>query len=115
MPSRVLAWKCDYCNKVTVSAGSTAAHEAFCKKNPKNRYCATCSKCYSKTVADNSDGEFPFKQEIVWCKQFDKPIHEKPYYDDCQMQEEDYGSESYPIPCTCRKYEQKTEQDGGAE
>lgn len=111
MPSKVLAWKCNYCNKVTISAGSTAAHEAHCKHNPKRKYCITCEKCYYKHVVEEPDSPTPYAHDVMWCRQYDKPIYEKPYYDDCQMQEEDYGEEPYPIPCTCRGYEQRHEQE----
>lgn len=103
MPHKVEAWKCDYCNKVTISAGSTAAHEAYCKKNPNNRYCQTCEKCYYEHVVEENWGH-----DVMWCKQYNKPIHEKPYFEECDMQDEYYGRESYPIPCTCHEYERRS-------
>ena len=108
MPNKVQAWKCDYCNKVTISAGSTAAHEAFCKKNPNNRYCVTCAKCYYEHVEEDQDGASPYSHDVLWCRQYDKPIYEKPYFEECET-EESYGY-SRNIPCTCAEYEQKRER-----
>ena len=108
MPTKVQAWKCNYCNKVTISAGSTAVHEAFCKKNPNNRYCVTCAKCYYEHVVEELDSQTPYGHDVMWCKQYDKPIYEKPYFEECET-EDSYGY-SRNIPCTCAEYDQKADK-----
>lgn len=112
MPSKVLAWKCNYCNKVTISAGSTAAHEAYCKKNPKNKFCVTCAKCYYNHVFEESCSEYvtPWEHDVMWCRQYDKPIYEKPYFEECET-EDHYECEPTNIPCTCAEYEQNIAQE----
>ena len=107
MPSRILAWKCDYCNKVTISAGSTAAHEAYCKKNPNNRYCMTCEKCYYEHVVEETGCSMPYEHDVLWCEQYNKPIYEKPYFEECETNDS-YGFSSN-IPCTCVSYKRNTD------
>lgn len=39
-------YKCEYCNKVSLSKGAMTLHERACGKNPKNHMmCADCKHC----------------------------------------------------------------------
>jgi hypothetical protein len=54
-------YRCDYCNRAIISAGSMKLHERMCKKNPKNmhkcfQYCSNLSKDYIQTFDEEIGG-----------------------------------------------------------
>ena len=41
-------YKCDHCNRLSLSKSGIKTHEKFCRKNPENRtYCYKCEHCES--------------------------------------------------------------------
>lgn len=41
-------YKCDYCNRLSLSKSGIKAHEKSCRKNPENKtYCYMCEHCES--------------------------------------------------------------------
>lgn len=87
MPSKVEAFKCDYCGKLLKLPHTAAVHEASCKNNPAKRHCITCihgiSACCA-TVPDWTDPDGPGTEVYgPYCGYHDKPISEKPYFIEC--------------------------------
>ena len=115
MPSKVEAFKCDYCGKLLKLPHTAAVHEASCKNNPAKRHCITCihgiSACCA-TVPDWTDPDGPGTEVYgPYCGYHDKPISEKPYFIEC-----DNGGgfdtrlgwhPEFPLPYTCFHYESK--------
>ena len=57
-------YRCDYCNRAIISAGSMKLHERMCKKNPKNmhkcfQYCSNLGKHHIQEF-DNEIGKIVF-------------------------------------------------------
>ena len=47
----VTIFQCEYCNKISYSAGGMRLHEICCKKNPINMTpCASCVNCIKNSV-----------------------------------------------------------------
>jgi hypothetical protein len=115
LPSKVEAFKCDYCGKLLKLPHTAAVHEASCKNNPAKRHCITCihgiSACCA-TVPDWTDPDGPGTEVYgPYCGYHDKPISEKPYFIEC-----DNGGgfdtglgwyPEFPLPYTCFHYESK--------
>lgn len=54
----VTVFQCEYCNKISYSAGGMRLHEICCKKNPINLSpCASCANCVKNSTLI-SDEEF---------------------------------------------------------
>ena len=118
--TEVKAWKCGFCRKCYARPQSTATHERSCRNNPARKHCKTCVNSYMRRVSSETiDGEksvpwtggmawptITIHNDVPWCKIRNKAIHEKPYYDECEMQGGDYGPD-YPVPGTCDYYAYK--------
>lgn len=118
MPSKVEAFKCDFCGKLLKLPHTAAVHEAACSHNPAKRHCITCIHGISavcETVPGWSDPCGPGTDvcEVYgpFCGYHDKPISEKPYFIDC-----DHGGgfdtglgwhPDFPMAYTCFHYESK--------
>ena len=47
----VTVFQCEYCNKISYSAGGMRIHEICCKKNPANLSpCASCANCVKNSI-----------------------------------------------------------------
>lgn len=55
LPKEVKVYRCDHCNKISISKGAIKLHEICCRKNPINHTpCASC-KYLEKRVAYKLD------------------------------------------------------------
>ena len=127
MPHEINAFQCDFCRKVSRTRAGIATHEASCKWNPALRSCHTCNHCdlnaeiTVEVAAEDADffdvvfGETQRTYKTMVCKHFNKPVSEKPYFDDCDhynvpaSYEEDMDR---PIPGTCMWWEEREEDHG---
>lgn len=103
MSIQVKAWKCDFCGKASVNHSAINQHEAACSNNPKRRHCKTCRHGGWKRVGEGVD-----EHRELWCFKLDKPMSEKPYLDECDVNYHPWGEET-PVPYSCEHYDQ---QDG---
>lgn len=106
----VSAYKCDFCHKCFGRKVNAIQHENKCKNNPKSRNCRTCTHGVSAIVCHSKDYTFLEEEYETtpvygpWCDEFEMPIHEKPYLEECEFGD-DY--QETPIPFTCMRYEYK--------
>ncbi len=106
------AWKCSFCSRCFMKKGTAVSHEAACKRNPERRHCATC--VYGVMIGDYHDliGEtVALDLERIpyigpWCAYHKQPMSEKPYYIECDTDDNPYYEEQ-PIPGTCWNYKYK--------
>lgn len=116
MSVKVEAFKCEYCGKLLKFPRTAAVHEASCKNNPATRNCITCIHGIKAVIryaqgGFEPNGDAGIEVKGPYCGYHDKPIHEKPYFIDC-----DNGGgfntgvgyhPEFPIPYTCFHYENK--------
>lgn len=107
MSTQVKAWKCDYCGKAAINRGAISQHEDACANNPRRRHCRTCRHGGFKQVGTGID-----EHRELWCFEMDKPMSEKPYFEDCDHYGSPWGDTEQPIPFTCACYERKDNDDG---
>lgn len=114
MPHEINAYQCDYCNRKFYRKVDAVNHECACKYNPARRSCYTCKLYQKREYTEAVDipfiGEEPVEitTEKYICTKFNKPIYEKPYFEECDT--EGYHDDN-PIPGTCWWYEQKEEDN----
>lgn len=123
MPNEVTAWKCRFCHRCFGKKSSAEIHEAACNNNPK--------RCNCKTCVHGCTGEIDVYQHLTvesympdmmgvnrypgdekyngpYCAKSKKPMYEKPYYDECDLDDGCHGyREEMPVPGTCWNYEYK--------
>lgn len=97
MPHTTIAYQCDYCRRTFYRNVDALNHERSCKFNPARRSCYTCKHYQEQEYAKI-------------CTKWDQPIHEKPYFLECEYEttfafEGDYISS--PIPGTCLHWESR--------
>jgi hypothetical protein len=123
MPTEVIAYKCDYCHKCFGKRQYAIAHEGCCNNNPARKNCKTC--VYGCTgeidvyvpltvesyIPDSSGvNRYPGdeKYDGPYCAKFEKPIYQKPYFDECDTDDGCHGyREEMPIQGTCWNYKYK--------
>ena len=105
----VRAFKCDFCHRCFMRQCDAKRHEDACNGNPKRRACKTCKHCRENSIVDGEDiyGNV-LEHKAFWCFYHDKPISDKPYYIDCDV-DYYYGQERL-IPGTCEHYDQRQEE-----
>lgn len=101
MPIEVKAYKCNWCIKTMGRKVNAIQHEDNCTCNPASRHCKTCVYSYKKTVC--IDG---YNAELPYCAYHDKPIHEEPYFIECDCAGGEYG-DSYDVKFSCFYYKYK--------
>lgn len=112
MAEKVSAYKCDWCHRCFGRLCDANRHETACSNNPARRHCKTCVHGIMGLdhISTGLDGK-EVEVRRPWCAKHDKPMHEKPYYIDC-----DYGGgfdtgfgyhDEFPLPGTCEYYEYK--------
>ena len=115
MPTKVEAFKCDYCGRLLKFPRTAAVHEASCKNNPSTRHCITCIHGISASYATVPSWADPYGPgtEISgpYCGYFDKPIADKPYFIECETSggiDTGFGwITEEPVPFTCLWYKSK--------
>lgn len=115
MPSKVEAFKCDYCGKLLKRPHTAKAHEASCYRNPATRHCITCIHGVYACIGIAADWTNPYGPgtEVygAYCGHHKKPISEKPYFIDCDMCggiDTGFGViPEEPVPYTCFLYKSK--------
>jgi hypothetical protein len=105
MAHKVEAWKCDWCSKTSMNAGAIAVHEAACLDNPARRACKTCVHSGFKVIEHHD--EIDLDEKELWCFALDMAMKDKPYFVECQMENDWCGDESQPVPFTCEYYKAK--------
>jgi len=99
---KVEAFKCDYCHRCFGRAVDAINHERACQRNPARRACKTCEWSAFKVIAvsDCGDGR-TCEHEELWCNhpKVNKPMSDKPYYQDCDFNE--LYRNLVPVPGTC--------------
>ena len=116
MPHTISAYQCDFCNRTFYRKVDVLNHERACKYNPARRSCNTCKFYERKEYTRIETGYFVGEEdheitvEGYVCTKHNKPIHEKPYFLECEYEttfafEGDYISS--PIPGTCLWWEAK--------
>lgn len=105
---KVEAWKCDFCERVYTRSVSTANHQRACRCNPARRNCITCKHSRLEMILREYSplNIEPTEVWAPWCSQHEKQISEKPYFDECELIQNDH-TEDEPIPGTCFYYEYK--------
>ena len=125
MPFETKAYQCNFCRKVSRTRAGAERHENACKWNPARRSCHTCKHCEMKAniPVAVSDEEKAFYEEVgavvedyatirgMYCKHFNKPVSEKPYFEECDIYDDTYTDER-PMPGTCWHYEPREVNDG---
>ena len=101
MPIEIKGYKCDYCHRCFGRKVNAVQHENSCKNSPSSRHCRTCVHGVWAVI-----GGHEYEEWGAFCDYHNKPIHEKPYYIECETQD-NYGEREYPIPGTCHHYEYK--------
>lgn len=112
MPHEIKAFQCDYCHRAFARKVDAVNHEYACRFNPKLRYCCTCKyqtkKREEMTYIDIDNSPFERKTTYVqtcsYCSHFEMDIHDKPYYENC-----DEDEQGEPIPGTCTWWGPKEE------
>lgn len=115
MPTKVDAFKCDFCGRLLKTPHTATQHEAACNKNPARRHCITCIHGITACIRTDGDWTDPYGPgtEIhgPYCAYHEKPISEKPYFIECDTRGGfDTGvgwMPETPIPFTCFAYETK--------
>ena len=108
MSKQITAFKCDWCSRCFGRLCDVNRHEPACKNNPARRHCKTCVHGVLAIIGwrPDFDGN-PVIEEIgPYCDHHDKPIHEKPYYIECEEQQDGWSPDR-PLPGTCYYYEYK--------
>ena len=109
----VQAYKCDYCNRCFTRPASAHNHEVCCKNNPERKMCVTCKNCLikedkSQPLIHIDYGKTQIYGDSPTCVVLNKPIYEKPYFDECDTSGPyEYGETETEIPGTCWNYEYK--------
>ena len=110
MPSEVKAYKCDWCTRCYRRICDTNRHEKACNNNPARRHCKTCVHGVIAIIGWRPDynGNPVIEDTGPFCDYHEKPIHEKPYFIDCETYT-NYGFEDEPhcASGTCLHYEYK--------
>ena len=65
-------YKCDHCNKLSLSKGGMIRHETVCKKNPKNM--CYCWDCKYRKEEEITIGKYPdqFLYNMNKCEMYNK-------------------------------------------
>lgn len=121
MPHTINGYQCDFCNRTFYRKVDALNHEWACKYNPARRSCYTCKhyerKEYTRIEPGyfEGEGEHEVTAEGLICTHHNKPIHDKPYYIDCETGEEIcdiYGNvKGKPIPGSCLWWEEKEKEN----
>lgn len=105
----VTAYKCSYCHRCFGRKVNAIQHENSCKNNPKSRNCCTCVHGITSIVSWVR-GIFEDHETTpvygAYCDEFDMPIFDKPYLEDCDRTNNYYEPPTH-IPFTCTRYEYK--------
>ena len=108
MPTKVEAYKCDWCGRMFGRACNASQHECRCKNNPAKRHCITCKHSFYKEPELEGDffaqgyGEEPHG---AWCRERNMSIKDKPYLVECDVDNHGGYTKDYPVPWTCMNYE----------
>lgn len=114
MPSKIEAFKCDFCGKLLKYKHTAKIHEASCNHNPEKRHCITCihgiKAIDGYVVIDQADNT-GVEVYGCYCGYHDKPIKKQPFFIECDTSggfDCGFGvlPES-PIPFSCWHYESK--------
>ena len=75
-------YRCDYCTKISKSAGAMIQHEKYCKKNPEFIHpCFMCTQLVSKRVELESYQDEPvlgyFTSTEFYCNKREVYLHPK--------------------------------------
>ena len=108
MPTKVEAYKCDFCHRCFMRLVNANSHEKACNNNPERRHCKTCVHGVLGVIAQHND---IFDRAVVddygpLCNYHKIPMSRKPYYIECGTYDNDYGPDE-PMPGTCLAYEYK--------
>ena len=115
MPHEINAYQCDYCNRTFYRKVDAVNHECACKYNPARRSCYTCKLYqkpeYKEVVESPFIGGEPYEitTEKFICTKFNKPIYEKPYFEECET---GGYNDDQPIAGTCWWYEENETENG---
>lgn len=120
MPTKVDAFKCDFCGRLLKTPHTAAWHEAACNKNPARRHCSTCVYgifVNEKPLEQPLTVESYFTQSAPelysgpYCAYHEKPMSEKPYFIECETNgglDTGFGwIPETPVPFTCCEYKTK--------
>ena len=115
MPTKVEAYRCDYCGRLLKTPHTAATHEAACNYNPAKRHCITCKHGIKAVceIVPGIDGIPGSNVDVYgpYCGYHKKPISEKPYFIECDSKGGfDTGVGWYPeapVPFSCFCYENK--------
>lgn len=104
MPKEIKGYKCDYCHRCFGRKVNAIQHEQSCKNSPTSRHCRTCVHGVWAVI-----GGHEYEEWGAFCDYHNKPIHEKPYFFDCDFRDDYFGRTDLdqPIPGTCYYYEYK--------
>ena len=71
----IIAFKCEYCNKIYKIKGSATRHEIHCFANPGTKACRTCEHAkkesntiYVRPQGDQSYGDADYEEEFIQCE-----------------------------------------------
>lgn len=65
------------------------------------------------TIDPYIEGTFePTKVYGMICTHFNLPISERPYFVECEIEDDPFTETEFPVPGTCFYYEQKEDNDG---
>ena len=114
MPIEVKAYKCNWCPRVMGRKVNAIQHEDNCTCNPASRHCKTCVYSYKKVTEHiHKEKCDPFISQDIdyeitepYCAYHDKPIHEEPYFIECDCAGGEYG-DSYDVKFSCFYYKYK--------
>ena len=95
----VIAFQCEYCNKIKRTKALMKKHEAKCYKNPSLHSCYNCDNL----VIDDCNGK------RVWCEVFSKNISQRPWHEDCEHYIGWYDT-PMPIPHSCKRFKEIGEE-----
>ena len=63
---KATVYHCDFCTKVSLSAGGMYLHEITCRKNPDNwTPCASCKHCNKNVYWETEEGDIYYSLEDV--------------------------------------------------
>lgn len=112
MASEIKAFKCDFCSRCFGRINNARTHEAACKNNPARRQCITCihgtmDAIHVERAHASSCFSYTYHSAPYCAHHNNTPIHEKPYFIECDSDDGGGWYEERPLPGTCHHYEYK--------
>lgn len=109
MATKIEAYKCQWCNKISATKSGIKNHENNCHFNPEFNCCANC---VHGGVAKEDNGDFDF-YFAPYCNHFKRFIFDddkskNAYFLECETDDGCHGyRQERPIPYTCWHFKSK--------